>query len=167
MPDGMMSDSGVFTSWKEIASYLGKGVRTVQRWEAQFGLPVQRPNAHVKGIVRATREELDQWIATRWSPRTGKLDLPDGPVEFRPPAASLPTTKAGIEEMEALRIQHQALVMGLRQSLEQLALHCQDLAMKVQLSRELAALHSGSSFPETQFAPPPPPLPADREAKAD
>lgn len=163
MPDGRMSDSGVFTSWKEIASYLGKGVRTVQRWEAQFGLPVQRPNAHAKGIVRATRDELDQWIATRWSPRSGKLELPDGSVEFRPPAAD-PSTKAGIEVMEELRFQHRALVVGLQQSLEQLKLNCQDLALKVQLSRELAA-SSRSSFPETQFAPPP--LPAQREAEAD
>src|SRR5512146_519845 len=98
----MSHDSGVFTSWKEIASYLGKGVRTVQRWEAQFGLPVQRPNAHAKGIVRATREELDQWIATRWSPRTGKLELPDGPVEVRLSAADRSTT-VGIAEMEELR----------------------------------------------------------------
>jgi hypothetical protein len=164
MPDGMISDSGVFTSWKEIASYLGKGVRTVQRWEAQFGLPVQRPNAHAKGIVRATREELDQWIATRWSPRSEKVALADGSVEVRPPLASR-STKTGIEVMEALRMEHRALVTGLRQSLEQLALNCQDLALRVQLSRDLAALHSGSSFTETQFAPPL--LPADREAKPD
>ena len=26
----------VFTSWKEIACYLGKGIRTVQRWERDF-----------------------------------------------------------------------------------------------------------------------------------
>jgi hypothetical protein len=29
-------------SWKEIASYLGRGVRTVQRWECEEGLPVHR-----------------------------------------------------------------------------------------------------------------------------
>lgn len=32
----------VFTSWKEIARYMGKGVRTVQRWEQDFGLPVRK-----------------------------------------------------------------------------------------------------------------------------
>jgi predicted RNase H-like nuclease (RuvC/YqgF family) len=58
-----------FTSWKEIANYLGKGVRTVQRWETQLGLPVQRPNQRDKGIVRASREELDKWIATVWAMR--------------------------------------------------------------------------------------------------
>src|SRR6266550_1743785 len=29
-------------SWKEIAAYLGKGVRTVVRWEKTEGLPVHR-----------------------------------------------------------------------------------------------------------------------------
>ena len=28
--------------WKEIAAFLGKGVRTVQRWEREQGLPVHR-----------------------------------------------------------------------------------------------------------------------------
>jgi hypothetical protein len=28
--------------WKEIAAYLGRSVRTVQRWEKDFGLPVRR-----------------------------------------------------------------------------------------------------------------------------
>ncbi len=62
--------TGVFTCWKEIASYLGKGVRTVQRWENQFGLPVQRPNSKSKGTVRASRQELDVWLHNRWSSRS-------------------------------------------------------------------------------------------------
>ncbi len=61
--------SELLTSWKEIAGYLGKGVRTVQRWELQFGLPVRRPNAKAKGIVHATRGELDYWLAGHWSKR--------------------------------------------------------------------------------------------------
>jgi hypothetical protein len=30
------------TTWKEIASYLGVGVRTAQEYESQLGLPVHR-----------------------------------------------------------------------------------------------------------------------------
>jgi hypothetical protein len=37
--DGMFSR---LTNWKEIAQYLDKGIRTVQRWEQQMGLPVRR-----------------------------------------------------------------------------------------------------------------------------
>ena len=52
----------LLTSWKEIAAHLGKGVRTVQRWERLLGLPVKRP-AENRHIVMARAEELDDWIA--------------------------------------------------------------------------------------------------------
>jgi hypothetical protein len=51
----------VLGSWKEIASYLGKGVRTVQRWERHSGLPVHRPSGSSKGVVLAFPAELDHW----------------------------------------------------------------------------------------------------------
>jgi hypothetical protein len=59
-----MSTGQVLTSWKEIASYLGKGVRTVQRWEAEMDLPVRRPAAD-RHIVLAFPEELDAWARRR------------------------------------------------------------------------------------------------------
>lgn len=54
--------SAVLNSWKEIASYLGRGVRTVQRWEQELGLPVHRPKGKDRSAVLAFREELDQWL---------------------------------------------------------------------------------------------------------
>ena len=51
----------VLSSWKEIASFLGKGVRTVQRWEQKHGLPVRRPQGHIR-IVLAYPEELEHWM---------------------------------------------------------------------------------------------------------
>ena len=29
----------IFSGWKDIANYLGKGVRTIQRYERELGLP--------------------------------------------------------------------------------------------------------------------------------
>jgi hypothetical protein len=55
--------SGVLNSWKEIATYLGRGVRTVQRWEAELQLPVHRPRGKNRSAVIAFREELDQWLS--------------------------------------------------------------------------------------------------------
>lgn len=55
----------LLTSWKEIGQYLGKGVRTVQRWELEFGLPVRRPAAHSRHAVLAVPAELDAWALTR------------------------------------------------------------------------------------------------------
>src|SRR3954454_21539901 len=55
-----MSTGQVLTSWKEIAAYMGKGVRTVQRWESEMELPVRRPGAD-RHIVLAFPQELDAW----------------------------------------------------------------------------------------------------------
>ena len=50
----------IVNSWKEIAAYLGHGVRTVQRWERQ-GLPVRRPAGKMRSAVFAVSDELDHW----------------------------------------------------------------------------------------------------------
>src|SRR5947207_1292229 len=66
-------------SWKEIASYLRRDVRTVQRWEKKEGLPVYRHQHDKLGSVYASRVELDSWLDTRQpvaesAPRTGALN---------------------------------------------------------------------------------------------
>ena len=38
----MSLDHDRLNGWKEIAVFLGKGVRTVQRWERDHGLPIHR-----------------------------------------------------------------------------------------------------------------------------
>jgi hypothetical protein len=50
----------LLTSWKEIAAYFGKGVRTVQRWEKSIDLPVHRPG-NDRNIVFADPDELKAW----------------------------------------------------------------------------------------------------------
>jgi hypothetical protein len=54
----------ILSGWKDIANYLGRGVRTVQRYELELGLPVHRPSGKSQGSVMATRAELDTWIAS-------------------------------------------------------------------------------------------------------
>ena len=52
-------------SWKEIAVYLRRQVRTVQRWEEREGLPVQR-HVHAKASsVCAFKHEIDAWLRSR------------------------------------------------------------------------------------------------------
>ena len=60
-----MVERRILNSWKEIAGYLGRGVRTVQRWEAQLGLPVHRPPGKDHSAVLAFSSELDQWLDSR------------------------------------------------------------------------------------------------------
>jgi len=54
----------LLNSWKEIANYLGRGVRTVQRWEHDLGLPVRRPWGRSRSTVMAMSDELDAWLRT-------------------------------------------------------------------------------------------------------
>jgi hypothetical protein len=43
---------------------MGKGVRTVQRWEKDFGLPVRRPpGARNRRAILALTTDLDAWVA--------------------------------------------------------------------------------------------------------
>ncbi len=55
----------LLTCWKDIARFFGKGVRTVQRWEA-LGMPVYRPNGD-NCAVFADPEELQRWAMVRSS----------------------------------------------------------------------------------------------------
>lgn len=57
----------ILSSWKEIATFLGKGVRTVQRWEDTLGLPVHRPAGPKRNIVFAKTAELDAWLRQKSS----------------------------------------------------------------------------------------------------
>jgi excisionase family DNA binding protein len=54
----------MLNSWKEIASYLGRGVRTVQRWERENDLPVHRIGKGRRSPVCAMVPELKFWLAT-------------------------------------------------------------------------------------------------------
>jgi hypothetical protein len=85
----------ILNSWKEIAAYLGRGVRTVQRWERDLGLPVRRPRRKDRSTVLAFAEELDAWLQNTpvRSPRDSSAPI----LPRKPPGPSAQgdsTTKA-------------------------------------------------------------------------
>jgi hypothetical protein len=62
-PKRRKNDHARLESWKSIANYLNRSVRTVRRWEADGGLPVRR-HKHGKGSsIYAYQVELDVWLA--------------------------------------------------------------------------------------------------------
>jgi Tol biopolymer transport system component len=73
---------GRLDSWKEIAAYLGRGIRTVQRWEREEGLPVHRLAHEKRGSIYAQRDELDAW----WESRRLTLTTPLTPQATAAPA---------------------------------------------------------------------------------
>src|SRR5215467_5643808 len=52
----------VLNSWKEIAAYTGRGIRTIQRWERELGFPVRRPREKNRSAVVAIKSEIDRWF---------------------------------------------------------------------------------------------------------
>ena len=83
-------------SWKEIAAYLKRDVKTVQRWEKREGMPVHRHVHDRIGSVYAFRTELDAWARGRnlraaennWTHNASSVDAPAPP----PISPILPST---------------------------------------------------------------------------
>jgi len=66
-------------SWKEIAEYIGRDVRTATRWETQ-GMPLHRVPGGRGASVFAFTHEIDQWMA---GPRTAAAAEPAPPPIVR------------------------------------------------------------------------------------
>ena len=58
-----MSGKLLLNSWKEIAEFVGRTERTVQRWEKLYGLPVHRPAGRERSAVIALVSEIEAWSA--------------------------------------------------------------------------------------------------------
>lgn len=115
-------DSTVLSSWKDIAKYLGKGVRTVQRWERHLGLPVRRPNgASQKSAVLLYRGDVDAWLATRFSARSLEIN---GSQRSQSSRAARSTLREGIRTARALRSANQALTEQITASIRLLTARC-------------------------------------------
>ena len=90
----------VLSGWKEIAQYLRRGVRTVQRWES-LGLPVIRPAARSRSAVCARTDEVDSWLRgssqelDRLRQRVQQLEIENAAL------------KAGLSAQQATGIQNQ------------------------------------------------------------
>jgi hypothetical protein len=120
-------ESAVLSSWKDIARYMGKGVRTVQRWEHHLGLPVRRPNgASHKSAVLLDRNDLDTWLATRFSARGATREL--GAKGSEPSESARNALKEGIRKARALRDANHALTQQITESIRLLTERCDRLS---------------------------------------
>jgi TolB-like protein len=80
---------GRLDSWKEIATYLKRDVRTVQRWEKMEKLPVRRHLHEKQGTVYAFKSEIDAWSQGRQLVDEGE-DIGDGEYTVEVEEQSLP-----------------------------------------------------------------------------
>lgn len=94
------TDVQILHSWKEISSYTGRGVRTLQRYETNFRFPIHRPLGKPRSSVLAFKHEIDAWMAK--TPVACAGDSPDSyatqaempPRNITGPLAALSTSTA-------------------------------------------------------------------------
>jgi hypothetical protein len=106
----------ILSGWKDIANYLGKGVRTVQRYERELRLPVRRPAGRVRGSVVATKAELDAWVAASPIREQFQTTMAADPLC----SVSRAAVRAGIREMRTLHEQMRSLRADMRLSISSL-----------------------------------------------
>ena len=58
----------ILDGWKEIAEYVGKSIRTIQRWEKEENFPIKRIKD--KKSVFAYPDEIDKWMVRKGKKRT-------------------------------------------------------------------------------------------------
>lgn len=120
-------NTAILTSWKDIARYMGKGVRTVQRWEMDFGLPVRRPQGSNKKAVLARPSDLDAWVALRCTSRAQQQGHHgNGSVPY---FSNLAVLSAHIETSRKLRESNSELLGQVRRQLEELRRQVLELQM--------------------------------------
>ena len=89
-------------SWKAIATYFGRTVRTVQRWEREQGLPVHRQLHNSLSSVYAYSSELHAWQLGR---------VPDARVPDEEVGARV-TTATGPTQLRVPRVTYDHYVRG-------------------------------------------------------
>ncbi len=99
-------------SWKEIAAYLCREVRTAQRWEKREGMPIHRHIHDKASTVWAFKNEIDDWLHSRrrvTSKHVSKDDCKKLADQLRSPTLLEP---AGVEATSRSWLQDTAVEVG-------------------------------------------------------
>lgn len=127
------SSAAVLNSWKEIASFLNRGVRTVQRWERELQLPVHRIGKGNRSPVFAFSAEIKLWLHSNKDRVSTELNL-------EPRLAMTATRMPTNTRLKASWVRCQELTGELRRLVQQHQLHTLRLAQNL----ENASLRAGA-----------------------
>lgn len=114
----MAAEGHRLESWKEIADYLGKSVRTANRWAKDLGMPVHRDAGGQTDRIVAYSGEIDRWrnshIYTDAIPGEDHIangdrptEVSDSPIENQPLEVSASPIEPVAEIAETLDIHPQ------------------------------------------------------------
>jgi TolB-like protein/Flp pilus assembly protein TadD len=96
-------------SWGEIAAYLRREIRTVQRWEKNLGVPIHRLQVGKISSVYAYPSELDKWYQGREPQDVKEDDFTEEPV-VEPNSASSPPADSSTKLVPAIGPQSQTAI---------------------------------------------------------
>lgn len=157
------ADAPTLSCWKDIARYLGKGVRTVQRWEREFGLPVRRPNGALldarKAPVAADPDDLQAWLRLRWGMRPAR-QARDGSRQNRDRITpqqlrfDLQRSRELQAVMKNARQAHHDAVRDITATVISLTQNCQYFSKKSELAADVKQTNRGLERQTSGVCPP-------------
>jgi Tol biopolymer transport system component len=104
-------------SWKSIADYLDRNVRTVTRWADERGLPIHRVPGGKRQAVFAYTHEIDAWLMSRnpnnCSPNGAPVPTEKPEANPAPGGNPLPVKHHGLPVRLAIRYKRQLFPVGL------------------------------------------------------
>src|ERR1700674_2265469 len=107
-------------SWKDIATYLGRDIRTAMRWQKN-DLPVHRVPGVQRHAVFAYTNEIDAWLVSQdkellgfnlAGPPNEPIEKPEETLAESSPDASLPEPEARGPAIHPARSHKWALLAG-------------------------------------------------------
>jgi len=91
-------------SWKDIAHYLNRNVRTVQRWERLEAMPVHRHCHDTGHSVYAYKQEIDAWRSYRSKETRPTLQV--SPIRRTPPESLAPEEQSALIRSLVVLVEH-------------------------------------------------------------
>lgn len=109
---------GNFTSWKEVAAFFGRSVRTVQRWHVERDLPVRKLQIGKKAYIYADPAELQDWMERNAAHLEEKvpepITSPVTPAEDPPPVERNRLTRPTLALLVGILVSVTVSVLWLR-----------------------------------------------------
>lgn len=118
MGDAPAPKSTVLNSWKEIANFLGRGVRTAQRWEHDLHMPVRRPRGRSRSAVLAIPQEIETWLLSAPTGELNKVPASESAKSVQIVRASIEQSSELREQSRQVRAQHHDVVQKLMDNLK-------------------------------------------------
>ncbi|WP_446742713.1 tetratricopeptide repeat protein [Silvibacterium acidisoli] len=95
-------DGEKLESWKEIAAFFRREVRTVQLWEKREGLPVRRQLHNKIGSIFAYRTDLERWWRERLHSDEARPQVAEKAILQRAVPAASAEQRSGISHSSAV-----------------------------------------------------------------